>query len=78
MASTAPTATFGLDVFGLDDRMRLFSYVTADNRLGYLWVLRAFDVARANYHVLLHTTEVAAALAGLHAGGGGGRGCAAA
>jgi hypothetical protein len=41
-------------------------------------VLRAFDVARANYHVLLHTTEVAAALAGLHAGGGGGRGCAAA
>ena len=30
-------------------------------------MLRAFDAARANYHVLLHTSEVAAALAGLHA-----------
>jgi uncharacterized protein (TIGR02677 family) len=58
---------FGLDVFGVDDRMRLFGYVTADNRLAYLWVLRAFDAARANYHVLLHTSEVAAALSGLHA-----------
>jgi Protein of unknown function (DUF2397) len=57
---------FGLDVFGLDDRMRLFGYVTADNRLAYLWVLRAFDAARANYHVLLHTSEVTTALAGLH------------
>ncbi len=58
---------FGLDVFGLDDRMRLFGYVTADNRLAYLWVLRAFDAARANYHVLLHTSEVTAALSSLHA-----------
>src|SRR5689334_17217631 len=58
---------FGLDVFGLDDRLRLFGYVMADNRLAYLWVLRAFDAARANYHVLLHTSEVAAALAGLRA-----------
>ena len=62
-----PTGTFGLDVFGLDDRMRLFSYVTADNRQAYLWVLRAFDAARADYHVLLHTSEVDAALAALHA-----------
>jgi uncharacterized protein (TIGR02677 family) len=66
MTGTPPTATFGLDVFGLDDRMRLFSYVTADNRLAYLWLLRAFDASRANYHVLLHTSEVAAVLAGLH------------
>jgi uncharacterized protein (TIGR02677 family) len=58
-------ASFGLDDFGLDDRMRLFSYVTADNRAGYLWVLRAFDSARASYHVVLHTSEVAAALADL-------------
>jgi uncharacterized protein (TIGR02677 family) len=58
--------TFGLDVFGLDDRMRLFGYVTADNRLAYLWVLRAFDAARANYHVLLHNSDVATALASLH------------
>ena len=63
----APRLAFGLDVFGLDDRMRLFGYVTADNRLAYLWVLRAFDAARANYQVLLHTSEVTTALAGLHA-----------
>jgi uncharacterized protein (TIGR02677 family) len=60
-------ASFGLDDFGLDDRMRLFGYVTADNRVAYLWVLRAFDAARASYHVVLHTTEVAATLAGLAA-----------
>jgi uncharacterized protein (TIGR02677 family) len=57
--------SFGLDDFGLDDRMRLFGYVTAENRLAYLWVLRAFDAARSSYHVVLHTTEVSAALAGL-------------
>jgi uncharacterized protein (TIGR02677 family) len=67
MTSQPSTSRFGLDVFGLDDRMRLFGYVTADNRLAYLWVLRAFDAARANYQVLLHTSEVATALAGLHA-----------
>src|SRR3954465_3670022 len=61
------TPSFGLDDLGRDDRMRLFGYVPAENRLAYLWVLRAFDAARANYHVLLHTAEVAAALAGLHA-----------
>jgi hypothetical protein len=64
MSTSSPPA-FGLDVFGLDDRMRLFHYVTADNRLHYLWVLRAFDIARANYHVLLHTSEVAQALSTL-------------
>lgn len=60
--------SFGLDSFGLDARLRLFSYVTADNRLVYLWVLRAFDAARANYHVLLHATDVAAALRAFAAG----------
>lgn len=60
-------ASFGLDDFGLDDRMRLFSYVTAENRVAYLWVLRAFDGARASYHVVLHTSEVAAAMARLSA-----------
>jgi uncharacterized protein (TIGR02677 family) len=67
MPSQPAKPAFGLDVFGLDDRMRLFGYVTADNRLAYLWVLRGFDAARANYHVLLHTSDVAAAVAGLHA-----------
>ena len=59
--------TFGLDEFGLDDRMRLFGYLNADNRLAYLWVLRAFEAARSSYHVVLHTAEVGAALAGLRA-----------
>lgn len=67
MANAEPTAAFGLDVFGLDDRMRLFGYVTADNRLAYLWVLRAFDAARASYQVLLHTAEVGATLTLLRA-----------
>ncbi len=58
-------ASFGLDDFGLDDRMRLFGYVTADNRLAYLWVLRAFDAARSSYQVVLHTSEVSVTLAGL-------------
>ncbi|WP_203860288.1 TIGR02677 family protein [Plantactinospora mayteni] len=47
--------------------MRLFGYVTADNRTAYLWVLRAFDAARSSYHVVLHTSDVAATLAGLAA-----------
>jgi uncharacterized protein (TIGR02677 family) len=52
-------AAFGLDAFSLDDRMRLFTYATVDNRTAYLWLLRVFDRERANYHVLLHTTDVA-------------------
>ncbi len=65
MASKPNRSVFGLDEFGLDDRLRLFGYVTAENRLAYLWVLRAFDAARSNYQVLLHTTDVAAALSKL-------------
>ncbi|ASW53204.1 TIGR02677 family protein [Plantactinospora sp. KBS50] len=57
--------SFGLDDFALDDRLRLFSYLTADNRIGYLWLLRAIESARNSYHLVLHTSEVAAALAGL-------------
>ena len=63
--SNEARSSFGLDDFGLDDRLRLFTYVTTENRTVYLWLLRAFDAARDNYHVLLHTTEVAAALARL-------------
>jgi len=58
---------FGLDAFGLDDRMRLFSHLAADNRFEYLWVLRAFDFARANYRVQLATDDVVAELADLSA-----------
>ncbi|WP_425577647.1 TIGR02677 family protein [Nocardia callitridis] len=39
--------------------MRLFSFATADRRADYLWVLRAFDSARAAYVVLLHADDVA-------------------
>ncbi|MPZ80533.1 MAG: TIGR02677 family protein [Actinophytocola sp.] len=53
---------FGIEAFALDDRLRLFNFATADKRIDYLWVLRAFDRARANYVVLLHATEVAAQL----------------
>ncbi|MEU8004167.1 TIGR02677 family protein [Catellatospora sp. NPDC049111] len=66
--SNRARSSFGLDDFGLDDRMRLFTYVTTENRGAYLWVLRAFDAARDNYHVLLHTTDVASSLAGLATG----------
>lgn len=65
MADESVRPVFGLDVFGLDERMRLFTYVTADNRMSYLWILRAFETSRDTYQVLLHTSEVAAALGGL-------------
>jgi hypothetical protein len=52
MASEGVRSTFGLDDFALDDRMRLFTYVTTENRTAYVWVLRAFNSARDNYHVL--------------------------
>ncbi|MFR9750045.1 TIGR02677 family protein [Nocardia sp. 004] len=42
-----------------DDRLRLFSFATAERRADYLWVLRAFDSARAAYSVLLHADDVA-------------------
>lgn len=41
-----------------DDRLRLFSFATAEKRVHYLWVLRAFDHARGNYSVLLHAGDV--------------------
>ncbi|MFD4367462.1 TIGR02677 family protein [Rhodococcus sp. NPDC058521] len=38
--------------------MKLFTFATAEKRAEYLWVLRAFDNARANYVVLLHAADV--------------------
>ncbi|WP_205327360.1 DUF2397 family protein [Glycomyces sp. YM15] len=58
----SPTYAFGLDAVGLDDRMRLFSFITAPERHDYLWVLRAIDRARANYQVVLSTEAVSQAL----------------
>ncbi len=48
-----------LDGSALGDRLRLFSFATAEKRGEYLWVLRAFDHARAAYVVLLHASDVA-------------------
>jgi uncharacterized protein (TIGR02677 family) len=64
MTSSADIA-FGIDAFALDDRMRLFHFLATEKRTTYLWLLRAFNRARANYHVLLHTADVAAQLATL-------------
>ncbi|MCX4092742.1 TIGR02677 family protein [Nocardia sp. alder85J] len=47
------------------DRLRLFSFTVAEKRGEYLWVLRAFDHARAAYVVLLHASDVAETLARL-------------
>ncbi|MFR9779406.1 TIGR02677 family protein [Micromonospora sp. MS34] len=66
MTAQPSRQTFGLDEFGLDDRMRLFGYVTAENRFAYLWLLRGFETARSSYHVMLHAADVAAAMAVLH------------
>jgi uncharacterized protein (TIGR02677 family) len=53
---------FGIDAFTLDDRLRLFHFAAAEKRHEYLWVLRAFDRARANYQVLMHVSDARAAL----------------
>lgn len=45
--------------FVADDRLRLFSFATAEKRSDYLRVLRAFEQARTGYVVLLHAGEVA-------------------
>lgn len=61
---------FGLSAVGLDDRMRLFGFITSPERHDYLWVLRAIDLARANYQVVLSTEAVAQALDALAERGG--------
>lgn len=48
---------FGIDAFTLDDRLRLFHFAAAEKRHEYLWLLRAFDRARAEYQVLLHASD---------------------
>ncbi|MGW5064198.1 hypothetical protein ACWEQ2_44235 [Streptomyces sp. NPDC004096] len=48
-ADLVDEGAFGIDVFSLDDRMRLFHFAAAEKRHEYLWLLRAFDRGRANY-----------------------------
>ncbi|MFD4438613.1 TIGR02677 family protein [Nocardia sp. NPDC058519] len=52
-----------------DERLRLFSFATAEKRADYLRVLRAFDSARAAYVVLLHADDVAEWISRAEAGG---------
>src|SRR2546430_16394463 len=56
----APADAFGIDAFTLDDRLRLFHFAAAEKRHEYLWLLRAFDRARANYQVLMHASDAGA------------------
>jgi uncharacterized protein (TIGR02677 family) len=60
--SSAAEDSFGIDAFTLDDRLRLFHFAAAEKRREYLWLLRAFDRARAEYQVLLHTADAGALL----------------
>lgn len=46
-----------------EDRLKLFAFTVAEKHNEYLWVLRAFDIARANYVVLLHAADIADTLA---------------
>src|SRR6202011_1312794 len=55
--NAARDAAFGIDAFTADDRLRLFHFAAADKRHEYLWLLRAFDRARANYQVLMHASD---------------------
>ena len=63
----AAAGAFGIDAFTLDDRLRLFHFAAAEKRHEYLWLLRAFDRARANYQVLMHASEASAVLGALAA-----------
>jgi hypothetical protein len=56
--------TASADSFLVDDRMRLFSFATAEKRSDYVRVLRAFEQARTGYVVLLHAGEVADLVSG--------------
>ena len=65
--TTAPDATFGIDAFTVEDRLRLFHFAAAEKRHEYLWLLRAFDHARASYQVLMHASDASEVLGQLAA-----------
>ncbi|MCO5168158.1 MAG: TIGR02677 family protein [Planctomycetes bacterium] len=54
---------FGLDLLQIDERLRLFTFVTTSERFRYLAILRVFDQARHRYAVRLRPEEIAAELA---------------
>lgn len=67
VASGDAGGSFGLEAFTQDDRLRLFAFTNAEKSTQYLWTLRGFERARANYVVLLHAGDVAASLHELEA-----------
>jgi hypothetical protein len=50
--SDGSDTAFSVDAFELDDRLRLFNFAAADKRTDYLWVLRGFEHARANFSLI--------------------------
>jgi uncharacterized protein (TIGR02677 family) len=58
----SPWLAFGLGAHAVDDRLRLFSWATGQDRLLYLWILRVFDRARQAYQVRLTVADVAKGL----------------
>ncbi|MCW8138570.1 MAG: TIGR02677 family protein, partial [Planctomycetota bacterium] len=54
---------FGLDLLQVDERLRLFTFVTTVERFRYLAILRVFDRARHRYAVRLRPEDIAAELA---------------
>src|SRR5215472_17601832 len=66
-ADQGQRSSLDLDALAVTDRFRLFNFTRRDDRVAYLWVLRALDRLRAVHQVQAHSDEVAAALAELAA-----------
>jgi uncharacterized protein (TIGR02677 family) len=60
--TTSTWPAFGLGAHAVDDRLRLFSWATGENRFAYLWILRVFDRARQAYQVRMTVAQVAHAM----------------
>ncbi|MEV3857010.1 TIGR02677 family protein [Streptomyces sp. NPDC050095] len=58
----ATTESFDLDVLAVNDRLGLFNFTQRDDRVGYLWVLRAMNLLRDVHQVQAHPDDVARAL----------------
>src|SRR5215472_7103602 len=66
-ADQGQRSSLDLDALAVTDRFRLFNFTRRDDRVAYLWVLRALDRLRAVHQVQAHRDDVAAALAELAA-----------
>src|ERR1700745_1122903 len=64
-ASGGRRDSLDLDALAVSDRFRLFNFTRRDDRVAYLWVLRALDRLRAGARGQAPTPDGAAALAEL-------------